>query len=772
MGEVYRAEDLRLGREVALKFLPPALKADPESRARLLNEARAASLLRSPHIAITYDIGEHGGSDFIVMEYVDGELLSARVAQGPLPPREAVDVGMQVADALDEAHGRGIIHRYIKSATLIRTPRGVTKVLDFGLAKITRVAAGEDVTQPQMTIAGIVIGTVSYMAPEQALGLPLDHRADLFSLGVVLFELLTGRVPFEGQTPTAIIDRILHETPPPVSRYAPVPPAIDAVVARALEKKPEFRYQTAHAIYTDLRDIVATLDSRRPVGTAPVVLAGPPPRVESAVAVMTFANITREPADDWIGTGIAETVSADLKNIHGLTVIGRARIYDALRNLSTDGHLNDALAIDIARRLGATWVVVGGFQRMGQAVRITANLVEIATGALRRTAKTDGRIDDIFALQDRIVYELSDGLNVELQGTEIAGIERPETRSVEAYESYARGMMNLRQATGDSMDRAIAAFEDATRHDPEYANAWAALGAAFGLKGSFLSLDEMMLKAIELERRALALDQSHVDARVWLAGALLGLRRTDEAIAVLAEAIQLDPQNGQAHQGLARAYWIGKGEFAVAIPEFERAIELNPEAGYSYLQLGLLLAWLGEYERAVEVCRRAVDLQEQYLSGDMGLQIVGAYARLGYVYYLRGDYTGALRQYERELAFIASSDHALRERTSIEINVKVGAAWHRLGEAGNAQRHFERALKSFDARVARGADDPFTRYYIACLHALRGDQDRALESLDRVARLLPELTAARARRDPDLDALRSNPRFIALLAAPSGHAAR
>jgi tetratricopeptide (TPR) repeat protein len=764
MGEVYRAEDMRLGRDVALKFLPPALKADPESRARLLNEARAASVLRSPNIAITYDISEHGGSDFIVMEFVEGELLSARVAQGPLPPREAVDVGLQVADALDEAHARGIVHRDIKSGNLIRTPRGVTKILDFGLAKMTRASAAHDVTQSGMTSAGMVIGTVSYMAPEQALGLPVDHRADLFSLGVVLFELLTGRVPFEGPSPTAIIDRILHETPPAVSRFGAVPPALDAIVARALEKKLELRYQSARTLYNDLRDVAVTFDSSsRHLGVASVAAAQPVPRIDSSVAVMTFANITREPVDDWIGTGIAETVSADLKNIHGLTVIGRARIFDALRNLSTDAHLNDALAIDIARRLGATWVVVGGFQRIGQSVRITANLEEVATASLRRTVKVDGRIDDIFALQDKIVYELSQGLNVELVGSEIAGIERQETRSVQAYESYARGMMNLRQATRDSMDRAIAAFEEATRYDPDYANAWASLGGAYGLKGSFLSLDEMLHKAIELERRALALDPSHADARVWLAGALVGLRRFDEAIATLKEAIALDPENGQAYQGLARAHWIGKGDFAAAVPEFERAIELNPEAGYSYLQLGLMLAWLGEYDRAADICRRAVDLQEQYLSGDTGLQIVGAHARLGYVHYLKGDYDSALREYERELAFIASSDHALRERTSIELNVKIGAAWHRLGRPDDANRHFDRALKAFDERAARGADDPFTRYYMACLHALRGDEERAFESLERVARALPALTVSRARRDPDLDALRSHPRFIALL---------
>ena len=222
MGEVYRAEDVRLGRPVALKFLPPDLKADPESRARLLNEARAASLLRSPNIAVTYDIGEASGADFIVMEYVEGELLSSRVAKGPLPIREVVEIGLQVSDALDEAHGRGIIHRDVKSANLMRTERGLVKVLDFGLAKFVKSDATEAsrVTQAQVTIAGMVVGTVSYMAPEQALGRPVDHRTDLFSLGVVLFELATGRIPFVGSSPTEIVDRILHEIPPPPSRFS------------------------------------------------------------------------------------------------------------------------------------------------------------------------------------------------------------------------------------------------------------------------------------------------------------------------------------------------------------------------------------------------------------------------------------------------------------------------------------------------------------------------------------------------------------------------
>ncbi len=762
MGEVYRAEDTRLGRPVALKFLPHGLKSDPESRARLLNEARAASMLRSPNIAVTYDIGEDGGADFIVMEYVDGELLSSRVAKGPLPAREVVEIGMQVADALDEAHSRGIVHRDIKSANLMRTERGLVKVLDFGLAKFVSTSGATDVTQAQMTMAGMVVGTVSYMAPEQALGRPVDHRADLFSLGIVLFELLTGRMPFEGTSPTEIIDHILHETPPPPSRYTTnLPAALDAIVVRSLEKEAAFRYQSAREISRDLRHVAETMDAA-PRMSSRVSAAATPGPVESSVAVMTFTNITREASDDWIGTGIAETVSSDLKNIHGLTIIGRARVYDALRNLSTDAHLNDSLAIDIGRRLGATWVVVGGFQRIGPTVRITANFVEVATGEVRRTVKVDGRMDGIFELQDKIVFELSQGLNVALRGTEIAGIERQETRSVAAYESYARGMMNLRQATRDSIDRAIAAFEDATRHDPEYAIAWAALGGAYGLKGNFLSIPEMLHRAIELERRALAIDPRLADAHTWLGAGLLSLGRIDEAIAEMREAVRIDPENGQAHQGLARAYWVGEGDFASAIPEFERAIALNPEAGYSYLQLSLILAWQGQLDRAEEICRRAVELQEQYISGNAGLQIVGAHARLGYVHYLKGEYDEALREYERELAFIGSSDHALRDRTLLELNVKIGAAYHRQGRADDAERHFGRALTAFDARVAAGADDPFTRYYIACLHALGGDAERALDSLERVARSLPALTAARARVDVDLASLRDDPRFRAI----------
>ena len=253
MGEVYRAEDVRLGRPVALKFLPASLKADPESRARLLNEARAASLLRSPNIAVTYDLGEHGGTDFIVMEYVEGDLLSSRISQGPLPVREVIEVGMQVADALDEAHARGIVHRDIKSGNLMWTGRGLVKVLDFGLAKFlsprflpNRLRSPSRRSQQP----GWCSARSRTCRRSRRWARTVDHRSDLFSLGVVMYEMATGRAPFVGGSATEIIDRILHEVPAPPSRYTPaVPQALDAVVARSLEKSPTFRYQSARELH-------------------------------------------------------------------------------------------------------------------------------------------------------------------------------------------------------------------------------------------------------------------------------------------------------------------------------------------------------------------------------------------------------------------------------------------------------------------------------------------------------------------------------------------
>jgi serine/threonine protein kinase/tetratricopeptide (TPR) repeat protein len=769
MGEVYLAEDTRLGREVALKLLPVAEQRDAERRARFLMEARAASALRSSNIAAIYDIGEHEGAIYLVMEYVEGEVLSERVKRGPVAVREAVEIALQVADALSEAHGRGIVHRDIKSANIIITPRGQAKVLDFGLAKfLPNDAVAVDAAPTfERTMAGLVLGTVSYMSPEQALGRPVDARSDLFSLGVVFYEMLTGRLPFEGQSFAEVIDAILNQPPPGAARFNyAVTPQIDAVLRKALEKDPQYRYQTARDLFIDLRNIRTALEeeerhrtsgiSRPSDGSGRRAPAATPAAPENSIAVMTFTNITREPGDDWIGSGIAETVSADLKTIHGVTVIGRERIFDALRNLqSSDTQaFDDRFAIEIGRGLNARWIVAGGYQRFGPQIRITARFVDIGTGVVLRNVKIDGRLEDIFSLQDRIVFELTQDLHLQLARSEIAHIEEAETRSVEAYELFSRGVLTMRMATRDAPDRAISLFERALAIDPEYAEAWAGLGGAFQQKGAFLNLPELVEKAVECERRALAIDPNLADAHTWLGASLLALGRVDEAIAALNQSISIDASQVRTWSTLARAYWIGKGDIEKGIESLEYAIELNPQFGYGHLQLGFLYVERGDYAKAEAAATKAVDLQERYISGEEGLLIVGAHTRLGYAYYRQGRYEEAIKEYQSELLFLTASDHVLKERALIELHQKLGAAYLRLGRMSDAERHLRVAVRNFDERVARGADDAQTKYYAAIAHALRGDIGRAVTFIEQTWPKLGPLNRRRVAHDPDLAAVR------------------
>lgn len=773
MGEVYLAEDTRLGRQVALKFLAPSAQRDEESRARLIREARAASLLRSPNIAVTYDLLEHGDSLFIAMEYVEGELLSQRLARGPLQVREAVGIAQQVADALDEAHGQNIIHRDIKSANLILTPRGLVKVLDFGLAKFEDgpEARPRDVTALHVTSPGIVMGTIAYMAPEQLLGGPIDHRVDLFALGVVLYEMVTARLPFAGDTLAEVSDRILRHEPDALSRFNyAVPPELETIVRKTLQKNASFRYQSARELYIDLHNLDRRLEfaessslMMRPPGSGPKPAYLPEPHVEQgerSIAVMTFANVTREPSDDWIGEGIAETVTSDLKNVHKLAVIGRAQIFELLKHIaSSRDAADDRLAIELGRRLGAWWVVTGAYQRIGTRIRITAQVIEVLTASLIKTVKIDGSIDDIFELQDRIVFELSRSLDLKVGKAEAEAIERDETRSVEAFEAFSRGLLNMRQATRDSIDRAIALFERATQLDPEYAVAWAHLGGAFQLKGMFLGMRELAERAVEVLHRAIALQPGLAVAHSWLGLALLMLARVDEALASLGRAVELDPGNPSVHQALARVLWMGTGRVDEAIAQLRHGIALNPDAGYSYLQLSFLESLSGDLAAAERSARQAIELQERAISGTQGLLIVGAHARLGYVYYRMGDYDRALDEYRRELAFLASIDHALRERTLIELHQKLSALFAARGDAEQAERYGRLAIEGFERRLAGGADDPATRYYIAAVYAQRGDLDSTLKHLAIPLRDLPLFTPWRLQHDPDFDRVRRHPAF-------------
>ena len=783
MGEVFLAEDTRLGRQVALKFLTTSDSADPEGRERLVREAQAASVLRSPHIAVTYDLVEHGDALFIAMEYVEGELLSTRIARGTLAVPEALEIAMQVADALEEAHGRGIVHRDIKSANVMLTGRQLVKVLDFGLAKFLRRPAGLSALTMGVTSPGMVLGTLNYMAPEQLRGADVDARADLFGLGAVLYEMLAGRPPFTAETMADTADRILNHEPEAMARFNyGVPADVDVLVRKALAKDPDFRYQSAREFYVDLHHARERLVRESPSSGHPTWRPGmhlppvgfgqaapaptPAPSHERSVAVLTFANLTGNPADEWVGQGMAESLTTDFAKVRGLRTISREQVFDVQRSAGAQPGrvVDERQSIDLGRRLGATWVVAGAVQRLGDRVRITAQTIAVDESRTVSATKLDGTMDEIFELQDRLVEDLvRQGLQRELEQSERRALGE-ETHSAEAFEAHSRGMLNLRMATPESVDRAIALFEQALALESDYVDALIALGSALQLRGAFLNLPQMLDRSRGLLERAVATAPTRAEAHVRLGQTLASMGDATAAEAAIRRGLALEPDSALAHGQLARVLWFGSADIATAISHFERSAALAPEAGYTHLQLALLLALTGDLDGAERSARTAVDLQQKAMSGAQGLIVVGAHARLGYVFYLRGHYDDAIREYQRELTFLTHTDHGLRDRSIIEVNQKLAAAYARLGAASESQEYADLAAEAFNRRLAAGADDPHTRYYMAAVFALRDDIEPVLQHLEAPLVALGPFTRWRLPRDPDFAGVLANPAVAARLA--------
>ncbi len=782
MGEVFLAEDTRLGRQVALKFLTSSDSADPDARERLVREARAASLLRSPHIAVTYDLVEHGPDLFIAMEYVEGELLSSRLTRGPMATPEALEIGMQVADALDEAHTRGIVHRDIKPANVMLTSRQLVKVLDFGLAKFLKRADGAAARTMGVTTPGMVLGTLNYMAPEQLRGAEVDHRADLFGLGAVLYEMFTGRPPFLADTVADAADRILNQEPDALARYNyAVPADVEAVVRKALTKDPAYRYQSARELYVDLHHarerLLRTAPSSGhhtwrpgmhlpPVGFGQGAAPAAPASAERSVAVLTFANLTGNPADEWVGQGMAESLTTDFAKVRGLRTIAREQIFDVQRSAGAQpGRVVDEhQSIELGRRLGATWVVAGAVQRLGDRVRITAQIVGVEAGRTVSATKLDGTMNEIFELQDRLVEDLvRQGLQRELESSERRAIGA-DAHSAQAFEAYSRGMLNLRLATPESVERAIALFEQALTQEPDYVDALIALGGALQLRGAFMNLPHVLERSRALLERAVATAPERAEAHVRLGQTLASMGDNAGAEAAIRRGLILEPDSALAHAQMARVLWFGHAEIAQAISHFERAAALAPEAGYTYLQLALLQALSGDLDGAERAAGAAVELQQKAMSGAQGLIVVGAHTRLGYVHYLRGRYDEAVREYRRELTFLTSTDHGLRDRSIIEVHQKLAAVYLRKGEPLESRAFADLGIEAFNRRLATGADDPYTRYYMAALYALQDDVEPVLEHLAAPLAQLGPFTRWRLPRDPDFAGVLANPAVAARLA--------
>ena len=761
-GEVFLAEDERLQRPVALKLLAEERLGDAAADTRLLDEARVASALSHPNIAVIYEVGQFdrpaGRSSYIAMEYVPGQTLAEFGQRDGLDLDAVLEVARQLTDALARAHAAGVVHRDVKPTNVMVAQDGRVKVLDFGLARRRALPRQDDSTWSRDPTEAPeprgLVGTLAYMAPEQALGEEVDARADVFGVGVVLYELVAGHRPFEGRSAVQVLDALLHQPPPPLRTRFPDPrvPALEACLRRMLAKDPRERHASMREVSVDLERVARG----EPV---PVPSAAEAGRV---VAVLGFRNITGSGEDDWLGTGIAETLTADLRRVAGLTVVAHDRVHEVLRRLELQaGVPEEALAVEAGREFGARWVVSGGFQRAGDAIRVTGVLTEVATGRVAHTVKLDGRLGEIFDLQDRIARELSAGLS-----ERAAPAERmpEETLLVEAYEAFSRGVLNLRVETYESLDRAVLLFERATSLDPRYARAHLELGSSYSTKADYLAMPALHQRALDAYRRALELDPRLPRAWREMGTVLVSLGREDEGLQAIRHALQLDPEDPGALAAMGRALFIGWADFAGAARYLDRALERNPQGGWYALQLAHCAALLREFERGETAVRRAIELQEAFLSGQEGVRIVGAYVRLGHLRALQGGFAEALEAFGRERDFLARADHALRSRISIELHMRTGAAQLALGLAGPGRASLDAAVAAFEERARLGADEPFTRYYAACAYALRGDSEPALACLERALQQRRAFTLARARIEPELETLRRDPRLTRLLA--------
>ena len=793
MGAVYKAQDLRLQRPVALKLMLEEAQENEIARSRFLQEARAASSLNHPNIAIIYEIDEveRDGAryNFIVMEYVDGRTLKQH--EGTFSVTDAIDIVAQVADALAEAHEHGIVHRDVKPSNVMLNEVGRVKMLDFGVAKFQPLVMSEDETASlyhtdvMKTAPGMVVGTFAYMSPEQALGLEVDQRSDIFSLGVLFYEILAGRLPFEGKTTLAMVDGILHATPPPLVSVNPrVSPALEEVCLRMLTKDRERRYASLRDVVRDLDQVRSDLSTAErgdpfqtsigrshslgvsasaPIGHTPTYsLSG---RAGKSIAVMSFANVTQSQKDEWLGVGIAETVTADLKNIEGLTVIGRERVFEVLRRFGVEKQTetDTAFATQVGREVGARWIISGGYQRVGEVVRITARFVDVESGEVMKTVKIDGQIDQIFELQDKIVDELSTGLEFSLRSAEREVIAQRETDVIEAYEAFTKGMMALRSMSREAISQAIEFFDRAIELDPKYSRAHGMRGYALSLTGQFLSRMDLLEAGVASLQKAIEYQPTLAESYAGLGMVFIMMDRVDEGIGAIRRALSFSPDDAISRGALGRALFIGKGMFREAAVEFERALASNPMAGWVALQLAHCYAYLGEYGRGEQVARIAVSTQEQMQSGQEAMQIVGAHTRLGHIFALQGRFEDAISEFYQELVFLKGADHVLKARASIEVNQKLVSAYINQANRSDAETCYAALRSGFDSLVEHGADDPFTRYYVACAAAMMGEHDLALEHLKHAVDKHTLFITARARVDRDFDSLRSDARFHQLI---------